>query len=597
MVPSLARPNAGLLLAVLVAAALALRLVGLDHGLPHLLEPDAEVAMQVEYLRGARGGARREASLATYPTLIAHVATIALDAPPREGERGARTLGEHLALASAHVLDARRVVALLSILVVPGTYLLARSFVPSGWALAAAGCAAFSLLGVDFAQQARPHAAAAAFYPWAVAAAIALRRRGDTAAYAAAGLTAALAIGCLHSAVSLALPIAAAHLLRERRRALDPRALIPLALAGLSIAVFYRHVLAGARDATAEPDGSQVASGWHVVETGQFDGAGFAAIARTLWWYEPALLALTVAALVVWARRRIAARARAAAPARDASVVLSFALPYALVIGVYGGTYERFLLPLIPFLAVLGVWGARELASAPAGRWIATGALALALALPAAASARLAWLRARPDTLEEAAVWVRAHVEPERGRVLLSPLPYFEHRDSSIDLPLARGVEACAGPGGPRARYYDAWSTYLARVGCAALPEPRFAIEWLVWSPGKDAAAPDVERSLDELLADPRELLAYSGPGIYVIEDFRNRPAYFVAQRALQRALEARGERLARIAPDATGLGLKYQDDPGDRGPGEHFTLRCLSARAVGPVIEIWRVDPEDAAR
>ncbi len=37
-------------------------------------------------------------------------------------------------------------------------------------------------------------------------------------------------------------------------------------------------------------------------------------------------------------------------------VVLSFALPYALVVGLYARSYQRFLLPLLPFLALLLVW-------------------------------------------------------------------------------------------------------------------------------------------------------------------------------------------------------------------------------------------------
>jgi len=134
--------------------------VGLDHGLPHRIEPDSEVATQVGYLRGEREGQRIATDLGTYPLLLALATSALFDAPPPPGAVEGATQAEHRALASKDFRDARLTGALLSLLAVPATFLLARRLVAAPWALFAAALVAVSLLGLYFAQQARPHAAA-----------------------------------------------------------------------------------------------------------------------------------------------------------------------------------------------------------------------------------------------------------------------------------------------------------------------------------------------------------------------------------------------------------------------------------------------------
>src|SRR4029077_18637683 len=87
----------------------------------------------------------------------------------------------------------------------------------------------------------------------------------------------------------------------------------------------------------------------HLVGLASFNGKGFVALARAGWGYEPLLFVLSacgaVLAIVRCIRRaRSSGFALALAPelardpddcARDVAVVLGFAVPFALVIGMY----------------------------------------------------------------------------------------------------------------------------------------------------------------------------------------------------------------------------------------------------------------------
>ncbi len=571
---------------MLCAAALALRLVGLDHGLPHRIEPDAEIGTQVEYLRGQRRGDKMASDFGTYPLLLALTATALFDAPPNPPTIERATQDEHRAHASKNYLDARRASALLSLLIVPATFLLARHFLSAGWSLFAAALVGFSLLDVAFAQQARPHAAAASFVALALVAAVRLGRRGDTSSWVLVGLTSALAIGCLHSGLAVLPAVLVAHLSGPRRRLFEPRALILVALVLVAVRVLYPFAFSGEgeRGMAVRLEGSTLWLANHNLELDQFNGGGAAVMLRTLWWYEPLLLILVGAALGAWMRRR-------ARPGPAAQVLLAYALPYLAVLAIYGQTFERFLLPALPVLACFAAHGASRIAT---GRPAAVAALAVLLALPATASARLAWLRSRPDTQAEAAEWLRANVS-ESEPVFLSPIPNFQFGDATMELPLMRSRAALAGAGGPRVRYYNIWSKYQRRLPGESAPPPLHALEWLVWS-GKQAGVPAGTSPLEFLVGHPRAFFNSSGPGVFVVEDNRTRPEN-ATDIALQDALEQFGERLARFTPDAPGRETGYpfgnQDRVEEGGSWPHVTWRCLTARTTGPIVEIWRVEPE----
>ena len=597
------RPSAiRIALVLLVALTLLLRATGLDHGLPHHIEPDAEIGTQVEYLRGERKGDKMASDIGTYPLLMARLATWLFDAPPHPRSVEPATVDEHLHIASKNYLDARRVGMLLSLLAVPATFLMARRFTPPPWALYAAALVAFSVLGLTFAQQARPHAPAAGLVALGLALALRLRRRGDTSSWILAGLAAGLSVGCLHSGLAVLPAILAAHLCGRRRRLLEPRALIPLFFVAAAVLLLYPISGLGGTQLTGEHamavrrEGSTLYIANHNVELDRFDGGGVARVLRTLWWYEPALLLLLLVAAGVWlARRRGARRSGGGAVERgDVWVLSAYLVPYLAVLGVYGETFERFVLPALAPLACFAAWGAAELARH--GGRIVAASLVLLLGLPVAASGRLAWLHTRPDTLEQAAAWVAERAPDEA--VFLSPIPRITFGDSAMELPLLRTREALSGPGGPGVRYYNIWSKYQRRLAPGAALPPLYELSWLKWN-ARRAGVPQGTSPLEFLAANPRAFFVESGPGVYVVEDHRARPTN-ETEILLQDALAAFGTQVAHFSPDPpeseTGFPFPYQDRDEQGGRWPHVTWRCLRARRSGPIVEVWRVASEDLA-
>lgn len=577
--------------AVLALVALLLRGRGMDHGLPHWIEPDAELAEQVEHLRGDGQGARGAASVATYPILPALVTMALFEAPaPLPADA---TLEEHLATASKHFLDTRWAVALLSLLTLPGTFLLARQLVVApGWALGATALTAVSFLHLNFAQQARPHAAAMAFYPWALYAMVRLHERGSAWMYAAAGAAVGLALGCLHNALALLPALLLAHLLRGRSRWLDPRALLALAALAASLWAFHPHLGDPAPpesvdQPTRSDSGLVIRLGNHEIDLARFKGAGAARIVRTLWWYEPGLLALLVFALGVLVFELVRAR-RAERPPAALTIVLGYVAPYLLVLALFSDTYERFLAPVLPLLAIFAARVLERFASSGVTQGLAVRATWSAVVVfTAFTSLRLGSLRAQPDTLEQAAAWLGANIDPRTDAVRLAPIPSRMRMDSAIDLPLARSSAALESRGGPKPRYYNLWSRYQMRVRSSGLPEPRFELEWLVAAVrgGADGSPGRVLNWRE----NARELFASSGAKYFVIE--RHVQGRLVGAHAeLQLALEQHAERVAHFAPDDSGFPFAFQDRDEDPGDWPHVAWRTLNADAYGPVVEIWRL-------
>ena len=130
------------LLAALTLAALALRWRGLDFGLPLQLEDDCKIPHQVEMLRAGDDAWRNDKEFRWYPLLVADVARLwpAPEAAPMEA-----ALDVHLEAAAQATLQVRRTVALLAVLSIPLTYVLATLFLARRWALIAAAFIAFSL--------------------------------------------------------------------------------------------------------------------------------------------------------------------------------------------------------------------------------------------------------------------------------------------------------------------------------------------------------------------------------------------------------------------------------------------------------------------
>lgn len=570
-------------LLALTLAALGLRLWGIGYGVPVWEEPDPDIVGHVDQLRGDPVLARVTAPEQQYPHLIARLASLAPPRPPASGEGAPQDLNGHLRAAAWTHVQVRTLVAVFASLLVPLTFLIARRFASAGWALFAAGLVATSLLHQHFAQQARPHGAAATFFAWALLANLRLAQRGGWREFAHAGLASALTIATLQSGVAVLLAgLAATWIAVARGRARWVQIALPIALVAAALPLFYPYYFDGSaavQDPARVVDEGALRSGEHAIALEEFNGRGFAVLAQSLWNYDPLLSVLALAALVL-----AIARWRLRASSDGARVLLAFAAPYALVCGLYGLTYERFALPLLPVLAVLVAWSAERalgaLASVGARRALAA-LLVAALLFPSAVAGKLAWLRSQPDTLDRAAQW---YVESGARETLWVAPP--------LDLPLVRESRGLQLRGrSPRAlEGFTPWASWQTLIDAQAPSLTRFDVRWLM---PKLAQRADPGAHLDEL-----------GPGLVLVERVVERRDH-AAMIALRRALEARAQCVATFSPDpdpqATELELFFQLSDHFNSDAHllhpHFALRLLRARSIGRVLELWRLPGDSEAR
>lgn len=422
------RGEAPALVAVLVLtlAALWLRMSGIAFALPCQQEPDPHILGQIETLSQAEVSDRDLFFTSIYPHLIARLSLLT-GAEPVTGAPTQAPLEDHLRAASALHVHVRRVVAWLSVLLIPATYWLCRQFQKRGPALFAAALAATSLMSLQFGQQARPHAAVASFVALAVAAAVQLRRRPSALSFGLFGVFFALALACLTNAAAVVLAALPAYALRERvaglRRWLDPLALLPLTLVALSFKLFWPFLFVEAPPEAAASSGAPevVPSSGPLVRFvlfGALFGLGVLGVVAD-WLRErssPRLrfgsLAVALAGAVLLASMRsetlhiawqtiklsdfsgggfpllfatlwyyepvalvlcgVGVVAWFATPrvdptragAKDLLVVLAFAVTYALVIGLFDLNQQRFTMPLLAFVYCGAAFGMQALARA-----------------------------------------------------------------------------------------------------------------------------------------------------------------------------------------------------------------------------------------
>jgi hypothetical protein len=259
---------------------------------------------------------------------------------------------------------------------------------------------------------------------------------------------------------------------------------------------------------------------------------------------------------------------------RDArgAILLAFPLPYFVVIGTWSARFERYAIPLLPFLALFAavalVAGARRLARRGAlgrGPWPAV-ALATAVALLVAPELGRVLeyhaLLARPDTRVLAAAWVE-RVIPAGTRIALEPyslaLPVASDqlRDAaevlaaSLEQPLPAGRRGRAGAGGPDGY----WLVRLDTYDLAALR--RAGVEYVVLSG-------------------------------FVYQRHRQACDRHPEPCRFYRALEARAELVFSVSPGA---------DDGALRVGDIYSplTRLAERRHPGPPLRIYRLPPGTA--
>ncbi|HVS10588.1 MAG TPA: glycosyltransferase family 39 protein [Planctomycetota bacterium] len=552
-----------------LAVALALlpfglRLWGLERMLPHRPEPDAHIVYQLRVLRGDGEASREHRYFRTYPSLIAHAVSLAPGAwvfptPPPDA-----ALEEHLAAAARPHLVIRFVVALLSSLLVPLTYALARGFLGRPASLVAALLVATSLLHVSFSQQARPHGAHATLALFAVLASARLaERRGAWRALAACA-AAALALSTLQNGAFALLPLALACALAAGGGVRGT--LAGLGAGGLAVLAalpFYPVLprLSGSRLELASQGG-------HPVRLAQLDGGGLRVSLTSLWENDPLLLALALGGLVV-ASIALVRRGLPPGRRRTLAILAAYAVPYAAYVALDRLVLERMLLPLVPYLACLaaGLFQRAGAALAPSGsaslaRRAAVAALgAMVLAWPLHVALAYTRLARAPDTLELAAAFLEERA-PEGGTAVLGP---------GVVLPLASKRGGLAEAWAHGARVWSPWIEHQGRSG--GLDRAR----WLLHAmpPGLAlGAAPhgEIEAWLD---AHPAQ--------VYVMEVSRRMLA-LEGIDALLEAVRRRARQVAVISGEPPGAErlppIDYQNVP-------QLAERILAATAFGPRLEI----------
>jgi 4-amino-4-deoxy-L-arabinose transferase-like glycosyltransferase len=385
-------------IAGLTSAALALRLWHIDFGLPEFFHPDEPIKAQKAL---SIAGGDLNPHYFWHPSFMLYATAGAVrlfawnDGPPDP----ARV-----------VLIGRVVNAIFGALTIPLTFLLGRAIAGSAVGLGAAALLAVAPLPVFCSHYLKEDTPLTFWVVAAAVAALRLARRGATRDYLIAGLLCGAAIATKYTGLlALLLP----YLAHRERPGHEPRQLRWLVFAAamgfvtltpfavLDTLQFMRGV---------GHEGSNVVTG---MATSALSPLPFLwtfhlrySIAPGLGWLATALALIGF----VWALRQPIASYRVV----TAFVALGYTIfensPYKPP-----PNFDRYVLPLLPFLAVLAMVSVRGLRQrAPL---LAVAVLAALLIEPAVRSLQLLATMA-PDTRERAAVWLRANLPPG-ARVIL----------------------------------------------------------------------------------------------------------------------------------------------------------------------------------
>lgn len=580
---SSARNVAGLLAVLLVAAGL--RFTGIDFLLPLIVEPDPHIPVQVGLIESDDPDPNRVADWAKYPLIPAYLTAACSDPaalPPLDA-----SIEGHLAAASNPVLRVRWTIAWMSLLLVPATFLVGRRFVSDGWALGAALLAATSHLAIHFGCQARPHGGAAPWPALTVWACILLAERATAARYLLVAVCGGIAVGTLQSSLALGFPVLAAHGLAGRLRSKRHLwLLVPLLGLALAIRLAYPFFF----DAPpVEVQGKQVQQGGHKIMLALLNGEGFGVLGWSLWSWEPALAIGSamgaLAGMAALLRRRLAPRGW-----RPLLVVLAYCVPYGLVLGLYERSYERFLLPLIPFLAVWSMWACARLGRR--GPRLAQAWALLLIACSSLVAVRLAQLRLAPNTVELASAWVAGNVAPDLAPGSASGAD-LETTDHTVWISRPNVLSIYKTPASDafdesyramRGKRRFNWNAYQLDVLDQSRPGPAWDVRFM---PLRGAA------EIEQMYRDPTGYLLRLGERGHVVNEVYGEGRVHVSLWTRTTTLRALFPLRARFQPDHGDANiphpLAYQEET--KVNLYHRALRVLRGQAFGPVLEVFELD------
>jgi hypothetical protein len=261
---------------------------------------------------------------------------------------------------------------------------------------------------------------------------------------------------------------------------------------------------------------------------------------------------------------------------KTAWVLASYAFSYLLAVGLYYRTYERLVAPLVPYMAIAA---AALLALGSASwrpRFLGRAATALAMLVPLSTATALARLRGRPDTTIQLAGWIEAQSLGKEDLFYLTDgfdVPLFYARDD-----LGQNRRQLFG-----ARTYP-WFRYQDRIDPVSMAEDAQPMRFI---PHRD---PEFLAAFE---ADPASALLSLNPRYIAIARFSREdlpwPRSVVREACASLATQVEVFSPCE-SPTLASSPLAYQDSGvAMRDP---IFLRILQARALGPVIEVYRFDP-----
>jgi 4-amino-4-deoxy-L-arabinose transferase-like glycosyltransferase len=428
--------------AIMVAGAL-LRLIGIDHGLPFIYDPDEPDFVERAFRMLESGDFNphwfgHPGSTTIYLNALLFTAYGAIGIAAGWFASATAVAAAFHAEPSTFYLLARCLTWLAAVGSIMLTWRIAWRTVGAGFALFAIALLAIAPLHVTLSRAARPDMLMTFLMLASACFALRIAQDGRWRDYLGAGLLLGLAAATKYPALTLGLVIVVAHVLRQlaQQRPFWAEATRLMAAGGATLCGAFLgspFLFLDARTALGNIVGE--ARSYHLSGTSQ-------GVLHSLGWYlsEPlgaslGTIGLALAALGGWAalRRRN----------REALLLLAFTVVFLVFISSLPLRWERWALPLVPSLAILAALGLRELWSMARG--IGTNALHTAalsaivvvtLAMPA--SEALSWTRAlaATETRTLARQWILQHVAP--GSAILAEaytphLPKGRYRLYTVD--------------------------------------------------------------------------------------------------------------------------------------------------------------------
>lgn len=551
-----------LALCLIVLAALGLRLASSGRLLPEFREPDAFETLEMQYQQGDPAIVKHVVFHERYPWLLAWSLAII----PHEPAPADATLEEHLEIASQPYERVRIAVALLATLQVLLTWFLARRFLSTSASLVACVLIGSSLLHMLFSVQARPHGAHAGLALLSLIASLRLMEQAGAWRAVLATAASAAAIATLQLGYSTIPPLGLACLLavgRSWRWRISMALCLPVAAVLIAQAWYTNRPYIDA-------DGLHMASasgGGHTLFLSQMDFLGSLRGAQMFFEHDPLFAILSAAGLAgaliaAWPRWR---SADALLRSRWC-VAAGFALPYLAVITIQGEVYERFLMPLLPFLALFGAWAFFMVYSLH--RILQPIAVLLLLGPCLIGALRFARVARAQNGYEQAAAWISAHAAPG-DRIVHTP---------DLCLPLLHTREAIEVQMADPASANMPWITYSATIPALRADALAYDIRPFPAKLSLPGFGPDRERM--------RQWLQESGARWLVIEISQRN-----ARRPILKSLEDAARELGELAFVSRGSG------PGIVGQGaldyqaiEEHALRQVDQSCAGPLIRVYRL-------